>query len=296
VSVGCAVAGAASFGLASATQERATKAVPDERALHPRLLVRLVRQPLWLAGTVALGAGLTLQIVALAFGPLVLVQPIGVTSALFGAMFATAMARRRLDRVVVAGAIACTSGLALLLASARPSGSAAESDPHDILPLAVVLLLVLLLALGIAATRDGEIRVLALALAAGISYGVTAGLLKVITAQVRAGGIAEPFAHWSIYAVCVTGPPGFLLSQNAFQQGRLVSSALAVITTVDPLVAIVVGVAWLGERVDTTPWAVAGQAVGAVAIVGGVAVLARYGERLRHDVPAGATTGGTTHG
>lgn len=52
------------------------------------------------------------------------------------------------------------------------------------------------------------------------------------------------------------------------------------ITTVDPLVAITVGVGWLGERVDTTPGAVAGQAVGAVAIAGGVAVLARYAERL----------------
>jgi drug/metabolite transporter (DMT)-like permease len=293
--VGCAVAGAASFGLASAAQERATKAVPDERALHPRLLVRLVRQPMWLAGTVALGAGLTLQIVALVFGPLVLVQPIGVTSALFGAVFATAMARLRLARTVVAGAIACAGGLALLLVAARPSGSAAESDPRDVLPLAAVLLLVVLLALGVAAVRGGEARVLALALAAGICYGVTAGLLKVITAQVRAGGPAEPFAHWSVYAVCITGPPGFLLSQNAFQQGRLVSTALAVITTVDPLVAIAVGVGWLGERVTTTPGALAGVVVGAVAIVGGVAVLARYGgtghgkDYRSIDTPTGTT-------
>ena len=286
--MGCAVAGAASFGLASAAQERATKAVPDERALHPRLLLRLARQPLWLAGTLALGAGLALQIVALAFGPVVLVQPIGVTSALFGAVFGAVMARRRLAPIVVAGAIASAGGLALLLLLARPTSTSAEVEPHDVLPLAAVLLVVFLAALAVATAQRGAVRVVALALAAGISYGVTAGLLKVITAQVRAGGIAEPFAHWSIYAVCVTGPPGFLLSQNAFQQGRLVATALAVITTVDPLVAITVGVGWLGERVTTTPGALAGEAVGAVAIVGGVALLARYGER--------GTTGGTGHG
>jgi hypothetical protein len=54
-----------------------------------------------------------------------------------------------------------------------------------------------------------------------------------------------------------------------------------VITTVDPLVAIAVGVSWLGERVVTTPAALAGELIAAVAIVGGVGVLAQRGERLR---------------
>jgi EamA domain-containing membrane protein RarD len=60
-----------------------------------------------------------------------------------------------------------------------------------------------------------------------------------------------------------------------------VALALAVITTVDPLVAIAVGVGWLGERVTTTPTALAGEVVGAVTIAVGVAVLAWHGERLR---------------
>lgn len=281
VAVGCALAGAASFGLASAAQERAAKAVPHERALHPRLLLRLIRRPMWLAGTAGLGVGLTLQLVALAFGPLVLVQPIGVTSALFGAVFATAMARRRPDRVVVLGAICCAGGLAMFLSLARPTSPADEFDPRGVLPLAAVLVVVALAALLLSAVRGGEVRAIALALAAGISYGVTAGLLKVIVAEVQAGGVGAPFGHWAVYLVCVTGPPGFLLSQNAFQQGTLVSSSLAVITAVDPLAAIAVGVSWLGERMTATPPALAGEVAGAAAIVVGVAVLARHGERLR---------------
>lgn len=279
VAVACAVAGAASFGLAGAAQERAAKTVPEEQALHPRLLVRLARKRMWLAGTVALGAGLTLQIVALAFGPVILVQPLGVTSTLFGALFAAAMARRRLDHLVVVGAFACAGGLALFLLLARPASGAGESDPHDVFPLAALFVLLVLAALAVSKTWSGEVRVLALALAAGICYGCTAGLLKVIVAQVRVGGLVAPFGHWAIYAACVTGPPGFLLSQNAFQQGRQVALALAVLTTVDPLAAIAVGVSWLGERVTTTPLALAGQAVGAVAIAAGVAVLASRGER-----------------
>jgi drug/metabolite transporter (DMT)-like permease len=293
VAVGCAVAGAASFGLASAFQERAAKAVPREPSLHPRLLVRLLRKRLWLAGMVTLGAGLTCQLVALAFGPVALVQPLGVTSALFGALFATAMARRRLDRAVVLGAVACAGGLALVLGLARPTGGAHELDPRGVLPLAVAFVLAILAALLGSTMWRGEARVLALAVAAGICYGVTAGLLKIVATQVADGGLGAPFAHWALYAACVTGPPGFLLSQNAFQQGRMVAPALAVITTVDPVVAVAVGVGWLGERVTTTPTALAGELVGAAAIVVGVVLLARQGERLRRaDGETGVLTGG----
>ena len=273
VAVACGTAGAASYGLAGVAQQRAAKAVPTDRTVDPRLLVRLVRKPLWLAGTIALGCGLVLQIVALAFGPLVLVQPLGVTSAVW------ATVGRRWDGVVVAAAVAAAGGLALFLLVARPVSTTSELDPHGVAPLAVVFGVLVVVAAG----YRGRTKAIAFAAAAGICYGVTAGLLKVVTAEVRAGGFGAPFGHWAVYVACLTGPPGLLLSQHAFQYGRLVSSALAVITTVDPLVAIAVGVGWLGERVSTTPVALAGEAVGAVAIVVGVAVLLRHGEHVRGD-------------
>lgn len=280
LAVCCAVGGAACFGVGSAAQQRATKQVPRERALHPRLLLALVRQPLWVTGVLGLVVGLSLQILALAFGPLVLVQPLGVTSALFGAVSGAWLARRGLDRFVVFGALACAGGLAVFLVLARPTAPATESL-HPSLPLVVILALVLAVALVVASRGTGEVHALALALAAGVFYGVTAGLIKVVAAQIRADGIGGPLHHWTLLIACVTGPPGFLLSQNAFQQGRLVALALAVLTTVDPLVAVAVGVGWLGERVVTTPLALLGETVAGAAIVGGVVVLAQRGERLR---------------
>lgn len=276
VAVPCAIAGAASFGVASGIQQRAAKEVPAGRTMYPGLLLRLVRKPMWLAGVLILVVGLVLQATALAFGPLALVQPLGVTSALFGA--------RRLDRPVVLGALACVGGLATFLLVAQPTGNASTSTP-DVASIALVFGPVVLVAV-LAAAR---FRVVALAVGAGVCYGVTAGLLKVIAVQIRAGGVAEPFHHWTILLACVTGPPGFLLSQNAFQQGRLVSVALAVITTVDPLVAVVVGAGWLGETVATTPDALAGELLGAVAVAVGVGVLARHGDR--QNVMAGGGRG-----
>lgn len=280
VAVPCAIAGAASFGLASAVQQRAANDLPQ--GLDPRLLVRLIRNPIWGVGVLTVGLGLSLQMVALAFGPLALVQPLGVTSALFGAMFAGWMARRRLDRLVVFAALACAAGLSVFLLLARPTEQAAEYRVgRSELIVAVVFAVALLVALLMAKSFTGEIRALALALASGVFYGVTAGLIKVVVEQIRIGGLSAPFGHWTLYLACVLGPPGFLLSQHAFQQDRQISLALAVITTVDPLVAIVVGVTWLGERVVSTPAALAGEALGVLAIVGGVALLAQRGERLR---------------
>src|SRR5262249_15595258 len=145
---------------------------------------------------------------------------------------------RRPDWIVVAAALLCVGGLCVFLLISRPTERATEVAPHNIGPLTVVLALLVVVALMVASRFTGETRVLALALAAGVFYGVTAGLLKVIAVEIRIGGIGEPFLHWALYAACVTGPPGFLLSQNALQHGRLASLALAVITTVDPLVAV----------------------------------------------------------
>ena len=120
VAVPSAVLGSASFGLASAVQQRVTKQVPEVGSLNPRLVLELVRKPMWLAsiGTVVLG--LSLQVVALAFGPLVLVQPLLVTSVLFAALFASWMAHRRVDGLVLFGGLCCAAGLSTVLGGSKP--------------------------------------------------------------------------------------------------------------------------------------------------------------------------------
>lgn len=284
VAVPAAVVGAASFGLASAVQQRATQQVPQIRALHPRLLWELVRKPIWVASVVTVIGGLSLQMVALAFGPLLLVQPLLVTSVLFGGVFAAWMAGRRMDRIVALGALGCVVGLAGFLIVAMPSGSGQPHIDQRDAPLAAVFAAIVVACLLAAAHLPREVRALALALATGVLYGVTAALLKVVASQLREGGVAAPFQHWVLYAICVLGPAGFLLSQNAFQAGRLISPALAVITTVDPLVGIAVGVSWFGEHMALTPLALAGETVAAVVLIGGVLLLTRRSEQLRDEV------------
>ena len=284
VAVPAAVAGAACMGLASAAQARATKQVPVSRTLHPRLFVDLVRRPLWLIGIGATIAGLGLQVAALGFGPLILVQPLLVTALPFGGFFAAMLVRRRPDRVMVGGAFMCVAGLSAFLLLARPTGGSdhlVESAPLARLALALGVIAVAGLVLSMTAVR-GPARVLGLALATGVFYGLTAGLMKVVAGELRQG-FTEPFGHWTLYAVCVIGPIGFLLSQNTFQQGTMVSPALAVITTVDPLVGVAIGVWWLGESAATGTGVLAGEVAAAVVIMLGIAVLARRADHLTVD-------------
>ncbi|GAB2751667.1 DMT family transporter [Salinifilum aidingensis] len=281
VAVPTAVLGAASFGLASAVQHRVTKQVPAERTLNPKLLVDLIRKPIWVISVLTVIVGLSLQVVSLAYGPLVLVQPLLVTSVLFGAAFAAWMAHRRLDAVLVVGALACSGGLAAFLLLSRPSGAGHALTADSLLPLALLLGAVVVAALVFAQMVRGELGAVALALATGVFYGVTAALMKVVAGQVRSTGLAEPFLHPMLYVVCVIGPMGFLLSQQTFQRSRVISPALAVITTVDPLVSAAIGVRWLGEHVHFSTGILAGEVVAILAIVVGVVVLAHRGEQLR---------------
>jgi drug/metabolite transporter (DMT)-like permease len=286
VAVPAAVAGAASFGLASAVQQRATKEVPTTGTLDPRLLLELVRRPVWVLGIGTVIVGLSLQLVALAFGPLVLVQPLLVTGVLFGAVFSALLAHRRVDLLVVVGSLGAVAGLSAFLVLARPTGGSnrLEQDGWALLPLGLMLGVTVLVCLAAASRYDGAVQVAALATATGVLYGLTAGLMKVVTSQFRSGGPAEVFSHPILYVVCAIGPLGFLLSQNTFQHGTLIAPALAIITIVDPLVGVAIGVSWLGEEVNSSPAVLAGELIAVLVIIGSVALLALRGTQLRHEI------------
>jgi hypothetical protein len=116
-------------------------------------------------------------------------------------------------------------------------------------------------------------RPLALALAAGVCYGVNAFLLKLVTFSLGQG-FAAPLQQWPLYALVVIAPVGFLLNQEAFQSGALIAPALAVITTVTSLVSIGIGYLWLNENVTSGPGDVAIDVASLAVMTTGIVLLA----------------------
>ncbi|MGE0027860.1 MAG: DMT family transporter, partial [Thermoleophilia bacterium] len=93
-----ALGAAVLFALASVLQQRAASEVSDADAHGTGLIRKLVRRPLWLAGTATDTLGYVAQAAALGLGSLVLVQPLLATYLLFALPLGAWMAKRRLGR------------------------------------------------------------------------------------------------------------------------------------------------------------------------------------------------------
>ncbi len=261
------------FGLSSVAEQRSTKRVQTRRALSPRILLDLVRQPLWVTAIGGTAIGFALQVLALKYGPLALVEPLLVCDLLFAALI-TSYLRRRLDPIILCGVIATAAGVAGFLAIGRPSTGQSTVSFFAVLPLAAGLAACVAGCLAVA-RRNRNLRPLALALACGICYGTAAFLVKLVVSDVS-GGLPHLLTDWPIYALAVVGPVGFVLNQDAFQQGTLLAPVLAIITACDPIISIALAYLWLSERLSSSPGAIAGQVISLVIMITGIVVLARH--------------------
>jgi drug/metabolite transporter (DMT)-like permease len=268
-----ALGAAAVFGISSVAEQRGTKKVQSRRALSPKILLDLVRQPLWVLAIGGSVTGFVLQIVALRYGPLALVEPLLVCDLIFAVMI-TSYLRRKLDPVILGGVLATAIGVAGFLVVGHPSSGRTSVSFYVVLPLAVGLVACVGGCLAVA-KRNEDLRPLALALACGICYGTAAFLVKLVVSDVR-GGLPHLLTDWPIYALAIVGPAGFVLNQDAFQQGKLLSPVLAIITACDPVISIALAYLWLGEKLSSSPAAIAGQIIFLLVMIAGIYVLAHH--------------------
>jgi drug/metabolite transporter (DMT)-like permease len=266
-----AIGAALVFGIASVADQRSTKRVQRRRALSPRIFLDLARQPLWLASMGGTVLGFALQVLALRFGPLALVEPLLVCDLIF-AVLINSFLRKRWDSVLIGGVAATAIGVAGFLVIARPSSGQSSVSFQVVLPLAAGLAVAVVGCLAVSA-RNENLRPLALALACGINYGVAAFLVKLLVSDVS-GGLIGVLSDWPIYALAVVGPLGFLLNENAFQQGTLIAPVLSIITVCDPLISIALAYLWLNEKLSSTPAAIAGEIASLLLMITGIVVVA----------------------
>jgi drug/metabolite transporter (DMT)-like permease len=275
-----AVCAALVFGIASVADQRSTKRVKRRGPLSPRIFLDLARQPLWLASVCGTLVGFGLQVLALRYGPLALVEPLLVLGLIFATLI-NAYLNRRFDAFLIGGVVAASTGLAGFLTIAQPTNGKSSVGFLVILPIAVGLGAGVIGSLALA-RRSNFARPLALALACGINYGVAAFLVKIVVTDVS-GGLPAALTDWPIYALAVVGPLGFLLNENAFQQGTLIAPVLSIITVSDPIISIALGAAFLHETLNRTAIGVAGEVISLAIMVTGVVVTAH---RAPHVVAA----------
>lgn len=275
------LAAAVVFGVASVADQYSTKRVRSRRALSPRIFADLVRQPLWIASVGGTVLGFALQVLALRLGPLALVEPLLVCDLIF-AVLLNSYLRHHFDPRLIGGIIATAVGLAGFLVIAHPSSGKTSVGFLVVLPLAAGLAAAVAGCLAVARSRP-NLKPLALALACGINYGVAAFLVKLVVSD-TSGGLTGLLTDWPIYALAVVGPLGFLLNENAFQQGTLIAPVLAIITVSDPLISIALAYLWLNEKLSGTPAGIAGEIITLLIMSAGTFAVAHRAPHLAPPV------------
>ena len=293
IAIVTAILAALVLGISSVADQRSTKRVQAARSGSPRILLDLVRQPLWLTAIGANIVGFALQVVALDFGSLAVVQPLLVCDLVFAVLIARWLAARRGEplpggrRSLIAlytGVGAATIGVAGFLLAGRPSGGHGDLGFDVLIPL-VIGLVVLVGGCLLVAARKQNLRPLALALACGINYGVAAFSIKLVTTEFG-GGPARVFTNWPIYVLAVVGPVGFILNQDAFQQGTFLAPVQAIITTTDPVISIALGVLWLGVVLRYSAVDIFGQVASLLLMTAGIIITARVAPQAAGSAPA----------
>ncbi|MFF2861995.1 DMT family transporter [Streptomyces rubiginosohelvolus] len=253
ISVLFAVLTALSNGSASVLQRRAAMEVPDSEAMRLSLMTRLVRQKVWLAGIGLVIVAAVCQAIALATGPIAVVQPIFVIELPLTLLVAGLVMRVRADAAVWSGVAAVTAGLALGMAAAAPvEGRDTVEDFAWIPALLVTGVFEAGLIVGALRTR-GNGRAALLGLAAACGYALTAALMKDAMANLDDGGVVALLASWQLYATAAAGVGALFLLQNALQAGSLVA-VQPMLTLGDALISILYGVTLFDEELRTGWW------------------------------------------
>ncbi|MFF4486032.1 DMT family transporter [Streptomyces sp. NPDC001544] len=244
-----------------------------------------LRRPSWWASLALNGLGGVLHVVALAYGPLSLVQPLGALTIVFALPMAALFVGRRAGATAWRGAVMATAGLAGLLSLVGTSDGR-PLDPAQRVGVALVTggAVVALMIAGRAAHRRPAVRGVLLATGSGIAFGMSSVFTKTVAVDWDGGVSAADLP--SLGAIAVFAVAGVLLSQASYR-GAGLAAPLATLTVVNPVLAAVVGITMFGE---TFRYGITGTVLAlscGVVAAGGLILLTT--ERLEH-APATAET------
>jgi drug/metabolite transporter (DMT)-like permease len=246
-----------------------------------RLVLRLVRRPIWLAGLGADAVGYVLQALALGAGELLVVQPVLTSGILFALPAGAWWSGRRLGLADFAWACTLAVALTAFLLLAGTDGGDDFASTGAWLVCAAIATPVFVVAVAAGSRAQGTRRAVLFAFVTGALFGITAALTKATVSLLDRHGFGA-LAHWEPYALVVLGALGFVLNQRAFQAGSLTAS-LPTLTVTEPVVAAIIGVTMLHETLPTEgalEWIAVVVSVAAMAV--STVVLSR--SAARHDL------------
>ena len=272
ISIIAALLAGASFATAGVLQQRVAQTRPEGESLSLGLLLDLAKQRLWLAGISMAVLSYVFQSIALAFGPLALVQPLIVSELIFALPVSAKLHGLKMGRREWTGALAVAGGLALGVAASHPRGGSYSTPLVGWLWAIGAVAGLTVLALLVGSRTSGPLRASSFALAGATIMGFQSALLSSTVQSFRQAGVGATFLQWQTYLLVVASIGGLLLIQSAYQAGPLATS-MPVMDATEPTVAVVLGLMLFGEIVNTGAVPLVLTAVGIAAIISGIITL-----------------------
>jgi drug/metabolite transporter (DMT)-like permease len=264
--VAVALAAAAFYALAATMQHRAAQHEKMYATLDLRLLLTLVRRPLWMVGILADLIGVALHGFALGFGPLSLVQPLLISGLVLAVPLDAIWERQRPRSRDLVGVLLSALGLGVFVATIDPQAGVQVPDTEILFAADLIVAVFVAGCIFWASRSPPGRRATLLGIATGGLYAIAAALAKVCVVRIEGDG-AGVLADGHLYALALVGIAAMVLNQNAFQAGSL-AGPLTGITLTDPLASLLIATLAFGERVNFDGWS------GLVAIVAAL-VMAR---------------------
>jgi drug/metabolite transporter (DMT)-like permease len=285
-----ALAAAFCYAASNVIEQRKASEAPPDTSMRIALLWHLARQPIWWIGIAVDLGGFGFQMVALGLGSLIFVQPLLVTSLLFSLVLGALAGSHRLSISDVAWAIVFMSSLSIFLVASSPSGGVDQRALAAwALPLAAITVVVTSCVL-LGGRAPPAARSALFALAAGVTFGVSSTLMKSVSHEFANQGAAAVVRNWEPLALGAILALGFLILQSAFQADDL-RAALPSVELAEPLVAGLLGLSLMHERLHaSTPAAKAVIAGAVVLMVTSAAQLALSSARRHPRAVSGATS------
>ena len=263
---------------------------PDRRVGLSQIIT-LLRTPIWLFGLLLVALGACVHIIAVYLAPITVVQPIGILAVIWSVLIAARLNRTTPTRTMWLAVTCSVVGIVFFtILSTRHASHSRSASLHAML---ITTGVVWAVALGFAVVgRIGPrwVRNLAWSWGGAVLYGLGTGYMKIMTVVLKDHQVFTGPEFWAAGVGLVLA---YLIGGWLIQQGYASGPAEVVVgsmTTIDPLVAVVVGLVVLGEGARITPAVGVGMALAGAMAAGGVAVLSRFHpdtQRRLAEQPAG---------
>lgn len=255
------------FSFSASIQQRASAGVPVRSGGLSglrRLMMHLVRSPLWVLGIGINIVGFLTQAVALERGSVALVQPLMPTQLMFAVAFAAWSARAWPTAVDWICSACICAGVAVVVGTESGHSFSPEAGldrvPYVVAVAAVAIVVLLFIAHG----RTPRTAAMTTAMAAGVCFAMTAVFLKLVADEVGHQGLLHLISP-VLFGLLTSTTLATILTQAAFAAGPL-PWAVSAMTIVNPVVSYAVGLL----AFHATPPGVLTSLVAAALLIAGV--------------------------